>query len=96
MKLLLTTAAAIALISLGGCNRGPATNNATANNSTASAPANNAAPADTGGKPAGDANAAAPADGAAAAPGDAGGKPTGDATTSSGDAAPPAEGTGGK
>jgi hypothetical protein len=91
MKLLLTTVAAIALVSLGGCNRGAATNNAAANN-TASAPANTAAPADTGGKPAGgDANMAAPA------PGDTGGKPAGDATqTNAGDQPPPDQGTGGK
>ena len=93
MKLLLTTVAAIALVSLGGCNRGAATNNMATNN-MASAPANTAAPADTGGKPAGgDANAAAPAPGA----GDTGGKPAGDATpTNAGDQPPPDQGTGGK
>lgn len=97
MKLLLTTVAAIAIVSLGGCNRGAPANNSTTNNSV-SAPTNSAAPADTAGKPAGDANAAAPAAPAdGAAPADAGAKPGADSTaTSSSDEAPPAEGTGGK
>jgi len=95
MKLLLTTVAAIALVSLGGCNKGGAANNVTANVSNAAGAVNGAAPASAAGKPAGDANAAAPADASGAGAGDAGGKPSGGdaSTTSSGDQA---NGSGGK